>query len=123
MIDLKNFTLGSTQVTIERYAGSYTDGIFSRTLSDTILTWASVQPYSTVEPDQIFDPAMGEYADEIRWMFTTEKVYINDPDETVNPVVDQILVEGAKWKPIKVEVWQHLNNKHYQVLLKKFDGF
>ena len=122
MIDLKKFTLGSTQVSIQRYTGSFTAGVFSRTLSTTITTWASVQPYSTVEADEIFEPAVGEYIEEIRWMYTTEKVYVNDRDSS-NPVTDLIVIEGETWKPTKVEVWQHLNNKHYAVLLQKFDGY
>jgi hypothetical protein len=122
MINLKTFTLGSTEVTIERYTGSNTNGIYTRTLDTTITTWASVQPYSTVEEDIIFNPATGEYVDEIRQMYTTEKVYVNDRDSS-NPFTDLIVVEGEKWKPTKVEAWQHLNQKHYVVLLQKFDGF
>ena len=122
MIDLRKFTLGTTQVTIERYVGSYNNGVFSRTLDSTIDTWASVQPYSTVEADQIFEPDAGEYPEEIRQMYTTERVYVND-EKSTNPVADIIIVEGEKWKPIKIEVWQHLNNKHYVALLQKFDGF
>ena len=59
MIDLKNFTLGSTKVSIQRYTGGYTNGIYVRTLASTITTWASVQPYSTVEADEIFDVSAG----------------------------------------------------------------
>ena len=122
MINLKTFTLGSTKVTIERYTGSYTDGIYSRTLATTIDTWASVQPYSTVEEDVLFNPDIGEYVDEIRQMYTTEKVYVNDKDSS-NPTTDLIIVEGEKWKPTKVEVWQHLNLRHYVILLQRFEGF
>ncbi len=123
MIDLSRFTLGTTKVTINRYTGAFVDGVFERTLSESIDTWASVQPYSTVEDDQIFDPRIGEYVEEIRWMYTTEKVYIEDEKNTTNPVADSITVEGEAWKPVKVEVWQHLSNKHYAVLLQKFDGY
>jgi len=123
MIDLKRFSLGTTQVTINRYIGSYTNGIFIRTLDTTIETWASVQPYSTVEDDQIFEPVAGEYVEEIRWMYTTEKVYVNDNKKASNPVTDLIVIEGETWKPTKVEFWQHLTNKHYAVLLQKFDGY
>lgn len=123
MINLKNFTLGTTEVTIERYTGSYVNGIFSRTLSETLTTWASVQPYSTVESDLIFIADSGEYVEQIRWMYTTEKVYVNDEKNTTNPVSDLIIVEGENFKPVKVETWQHLSIKHYSVLLQKFDGY
>jgi hypothetical protein len=123
MINLRTFSLGSTQVTIERYTGSFSGGVFTRVLSTTITTWASVQPYSTVEADQTFDESVGENVEEIRWMFTTEKVYIDNVNNTSHPVGDLITVDGEKWKPIKVEVWQHLQNKHYAVLLQRFDGF
>ena len=123
MINLRTFTLGTTEVTIERYTGSYTGGVFTRVLDTSFTTWASVQPYSTVEADEIFIPEQGEHLEQIRWMYTTEKVYINDEKETTNPVSDLIIVEGEKFKPIKVETWQHLSLQHYAVLLQKFDGY
>lgn len=121
-IDLKAFSLGSTQVSIQRYTGSYTDGVFTRTLSETITTWASVQPYSTIEADQVFDPTTGEYVGQVRLMYTTELIYLNDRDKAAN-VSDLVVVNSETWRPMKVESWQHLSNKHYRVLLRKFDGY
>jgi hypothetical protein len=123
MIDLKNFTLGSTKVSIQRYTGTYTDGIYVRTLASTITTWASVQPYSTVEADEIFEASAGESIEQIRWMYTTEKVYLNDNTVPANATTDLIVVEGVTYKPTKVEEWQHLSIPHYAVLLRKFDGY
>jgi len=122
MIDLKNFSLGKVKVTIDRYTGTYVNGVFTRSTSTTITTWASVQPYQTIEDEVLFDPNAGEYTDEIRLMYTTEKVYMNDRDTAGNPVTDIVNVEGDKWKPVKVEPWIHLNMEHYLVLLQKWDG-
>jgi len=123
MIDLKNFTLGSTKVSIQRYTGGYTNGIYVRTLASTITTWASVQPYSTVEADEIFDVSAGEYIEQIRWMYTSEKIYVNDKTVTANATTDLIVVEGVTYKPTKIEEWKHLSLSHYAVLLQKFDGY
>jgi len=119
----RKFSLGSEQVTIERYTGSFTGGVYTRTLTENISTWASVQPYSTIESDQIFDSDMGAWREEIRQMYTTERVYIDDEKNTAHPLGDLIVVQDVKWKPVKVEVWQHLNLRHYTVLLQRFDGF
>ena len=120
-IDLKKFSLG-TQVTIRRYTGVFTNGVFVRTLASSINTWASVQPYSTIEADQIMDPTTGEYVDQIRLMYTTELMYINDREETHN-VSDLVVIDGDIWKPMKIENWNHLSNPHYRVLLRRFEGY
>lgn len=122
MIDLSTFSLGKQRVTVERYTGSYTGGVFTRTLESTFDMWASVQPYSTVEQDEIIDPATGNWVEEIRQMFCTDKLYLNNRKNPENQVGDIVIVDGEKWEPLKIEVWQHLENRHYLVLLKRHDG-
>ena len=122
-IDLKNFSLFNTSIRIDRYTGSYTDGIYQRTLQESIITFASVQPYSTVEQDQVIDPVSGEWVDEIKLMYTTERIYLNNNQVQVNQTSDIITVDGEQWQPVKVEPWGFLANSHYRVLLNRFDGF
>jgi hypothetical protein len=122
-IDLKNFSLFNQSIQIDRYTGSYTDGIYARTISESITTFASVQPYSTVEQDQIIDPTSGEWVDEIKLMYTTERIYVNNNQVPANQTADIVIVDGEQWQPLKVEPWGFLNNPHYRVLLGRFDGF
>jgi hypothetical protein len=120
-IDLQTFSLGKTLVSVERYTGSYTDGIFSKSLASAFQTWASVQPYNTIEQDLIFEPNAGERVEEILIMYTNVKIYQSDNSST-NPTSDIVLVLGKSFKPVKVENWIFLNTEHYRVLLKRFDG-
>lgn len=121
MINLATFSLGKTAITIERYTGSFTDGIYSYTLDSSIETFASVQPYSTIEPEQVQDPATGEWVKEILLMYTQTEVFQNDSSEA-NAPRDLIVANGKKYKPIRVEPWQHLGLQHYRVLLARYDG-
>lgn len=122
-IDLKTFSLFNQSIQIDRYSGSYTNGIYSRVLTESITTFASVQPYSTVEQDQIMDPVSGEWVDEIKLMYTTERIYVNNNQVPANETTDIIIVDGDEWQPVKVEPWGFLNNPHFRVLLSRFDGF
>ena len=122
MINLRNFSLGMEKVTVERYTGTYTNGVFTRELDSSFDIWASVQPYSTVEQDLMVDPSTGQWVGEIRQMFCEEKLYMNDKDNPNNLVRDKVIAGGVEWEPFKIEPWQHLSNKHYLVLLKKWDG-
>ena len=121
-IDLTKFRLSMENVTIKRYEGEYVDGVFNRTQIDEFTTRASVQPYSTIEQDQIFEPDSGERFEDIRLMYTKEKIYINDNSNTENQVTDIIEVLGVEYRPVKVEYWQHLGLQHYKSVLRLFDG-
>lgn len=121
MINLATFSLGKTQISIERYTGTFTEGIYSYTLASTITTYASVQPYSTIEPEQIVDPASGQWVKEVLLMYTQTEVFQNDNSEA-NAARDLIVANGKKYKPIRVEPWQHLGLQHYRVLLALYDG-
>ena len=121
-INLQKFALGKVQVTLNQYSGSYAGGVYSRTLTSSTQIWVSVQPYSTIEQDQLLDPDMGDRLDEIRLMYSTDLIRMNN--DKVNPPTpgDLIVIEGEEWEPVKVEPWQHLNQEHYRVLLRRFDG-
>lgn len=121
MIDFARFSLGNTQVTIQRFTSVSDGGVVTRTLDLSFDLYVSVQPYSTIEQDQIQDPTTGEWVSEIRIMYSPVVVYMNDKD-SANPTFDLVLVTGQLWKPIKVEPWQHLDLKHYRVLLRRYDG-
>jgi len=120
MINFAKFSLGSTQVTVERYTGSYTDGIYSYSLDSTFQMYASVQPYSTIEQEQIMD-VTGSRIERMLLMYSPQIVYQNSDDST-NPTRDLITVEGVKYKPVRVESWQHLSLQHYRVILRLYDG-
>lgn len=120
MINFARFSLGGTQVTIERYTGSYTDGIYGYTLSTTISMYASVQPYSTIEQEQIYDQ-LGQRIERFLLMYSNQIVYENK-DDVANPTRDLVVVEGRKYKPHRVEAWKHLGLQHYRVILQLYDG-
>lgn len=120
-IDLEKFSLGKTLVTVQRYTSGYTDGIFSKTLYSSFDTWASVQPYNTIEKDLVFEPSGGERVEEILIMYTTVEIFQSD-NSSPNPTSDIVLVLGKEFKPVKVENWGFLHNQHYRVLLRRFDG-
>ena len=120
-IDLQKFSLGKVLVTVERYTGSYDEGIFTNSLASAFQTWASVQPYNTIEQDLIFEPNAGERVEEILIMYTSVQIFESDNTST-NPTSDIVLILGKSFKPVKVENWGFLNNEHYRVLLRRFDG-
>jgi len=123
-IDFRRFSLGKTKIEIQRFIGEYPDGssVFVRTLNQTIDAWASVQPYDTVEPEQIFEPMTGQWVNEVYWMFIDQVVYQNNNQDITNPVADLILVDSVLYRPIRVQKWLHLSNEHYKVLLQRYDG-
>jgi hypothetical protein len=123
-IDLRNFSLFNQTILIERYDGAYdAGGIYIRTLAESITAVASVQPYTTIEGDQVTDPVSGEWVDVIKIMYTTERIFVNDNTVATNTTSDIITVDGEKWQPMKIEPWGFLTNPHFRVLLARFDGF
>lgn len=120
-ISFGRFSLGNTKVTIQRFTQANVGGVNTFTLDTSTELFTSVQPYSTIEQDQIQDPDTGEWVKEIRLMYSPVIVYMNDKD-SANPARDLILVKGELWKPLKVEPWEHLGLSHFRVLLGRFDG-
>ncbi len=120
-IDFRRFALGKTQIEIQRYSSTNVGGIIERTLTETITAWASVQPYDTVDPAQIFEPQIGQWVDEVYWMFIDQVIYMNNNQET-NKTADIIVADGISYRPVRVQKWLHLSNEHYKVLLQRFDG-
>ena len=120
MVDFARFSLGQTKVTVDRYTGSYTDGIYSYSLTSTFEMYASVQPYSTIEQEQIMD-VVGNRIERLLLMYSPQIVYQNS-DDGANPTRDLITVEGVKYKPMRVEEWNHLSLNHYRVILRLYDG-
>jgi hypothetical protein len=120
-LNLKKFSLGKVQVTIKRYTGSYINGIYTRALDSTFTEWVSVQPYSTIEQDQLLDPDAGDRIDEIRLMYSPISIRMNDDKNPATPG-DLITIMGEDWEPVKVEPWLHLDIEHYRVLLRRYDG-
>lgn len=120
-IDFRKFSLNKTEIRIDRYAGSYVGGIYQRTGPTSTTAWASVQPYDTVDPAQIFEPQVGQWVDEVYWMYINQVIYQND-NENSNPTADLIIVDGVTYRPVRVQKWLHLSNEHYKVLLQRYDG-
>ena len=121
MIDFANFSLGRVQITVDRYTGSYSEGIFSYSLSSTFQMYASVQPYSTIEQEQIMD-VTGSRIERMLLMYSPQIVYQNNSDDLTNTTRDLITVDGVKYKPVRVESWQHLSLEHFRVILRLYDG-
>ena len=121
-IDFRRFSLGKTQVTINRFETvESSPGVYTKNQTDTILAWASVQPYDTVDPAQIFEPQAGQWVDEVYWMFIDQVIFMNNNQET-NETADIIVADGVSYRPVRVQKWLHLSNEHYKVLLQRFDG-
>ena len=120
-INLRTFRLAQTPVTIERYTGAFDNGIYIYTLDSTFDIQASVQPYKTIEDDQIFEPDAAQWIHDIRIMFSREQIFENNETST-NPTRDIVIVLGEKFKPVKSEVWLHLTEPHYRTILRKWDG-
>ena len=120
-IDLRRFSLGKVEVTIDRYTSTYEDGIHSKSLELTFTAWASTQPYNTIEQDLIFEPQAGERVEEILIMYIDVEIFMSDNTST-NPTSDIVSVKGRQYKPVKVETWDFLNTPHFRVLLRRFDG-
>jgi hypothetical protein len=122
MISFSNFSLGKVKVTIQRYTSANVAGVITRTLASSTQLFTSVQPYSTIEQDQVVDPITGEWVKEILLMYSPVVVYMDD-ETSSNPAADLILIKGILWKPLKVEDWDHLGLSHFRVLLGKSDGY
>jgi hypothetical protein len=121
MINLANFSLARTPVTVQRYRGGFSKGVFSYTLERSFQIQASVQPYKTIEDQQIFEPDAGEWNQDIRIMFSREKIYINDNNSADSPR-DILIILGEKFKAVRSEVWLHLSEPHYRTILRNWDG-
>lgn len=124
-INLARFSLANQLVTVERYRGVYVDGIFQRKLQDTFTMTASVQPYRTIEADQIFEVPAGEWIENLRIMYSPLQVFPNDnlpKNPAPHPVADIVYVLDKKYRPVKSEVWQHLGLKHYRTIMRVWDG-
>ncbi len=120
-IDYRRFSLGKTQISIERYTSTLVDGVWQRVLDSTLTDWASVQPYNTVDPADRFEPQAGIWIEERYVMYIGQVVYPYD-SESSNPTSDIIIADGVKYQPIRVQKWLHLNHEHYKVVLKLYDG-
>ena len=123
MINFETYSLGKVQVQIDRYVGSYTDGLFSRTLDETINTWGSGQPYITIEGDLVSDMSRGENVEKPLLLYLKEQIFMNDATDPDHTVSDLLTINNRQWKPIQVQRWDFLNLPHYRVVLQLFDGF
>jgi hypothetical protein len=122
-IDFKRFNLGKTKVTIERFVGSYTDGVFSETLSETIEVFASSQPYITIAGDLIPDPTRGEDVEKPLVLYLADRIFMNDSTDPDHTVSDILTIDNRKWKPVQVQRWDFLRLPHYRCVLRLFDGY
>jgi len=123
MIDFRNYSLGRVEIQIDRYIGSYTDGLFSRTLDETINTFGSGQPYLTIEGDLISDPMRGEDVEKPLLLYLNEQIFMNDATDPDHTVSDILTIDNRQWKPIQVQRWDFLTLPHYRVVLRLFDGY
>lgn len=78
MVDFKQWSLNQVQIKILRYFGGFVDGVFVRTLTQTIDTYASAQPYKTIDPDQLMRPEMGENLEKRIILFLNERLFLNN---------------------------------------------
>lgn len=92
MVDFRPWSLlgQEVQIRILRYFGGFVDGIYVRTLNNTINTYASAQPYKTIDADQLLRPEKGENVEKRLILFLNEKLYLDD--EATNTLADFELV-------------------------------
>lgn len=124
MVRFSRFLNKGNKVTIERYTGSYVNGVFARVLSSTFEINASFQPYSTTEESDKFMPSRGTNVEQKAYLYCKEELYTTDATSS-NPVEDMIVVNGVKWKAVRVEPWEYPVFKsvsHYRYVLELFDG-
>jgi hypothetical protein len=124
----KRFSRSNSKIIIERYEGAYKDGVFQRELKETIAVWASIQPYRTIEAEQIFNVEGGQRVSSFSIMYSPILVYqdqeLEDEGETTiaDVIIEQTSLGVVKYKPVRVEEWGHLSLKHYRAILRVFDG-
>lgn len=123
MINFERFSLGKVSVTIDRFIGSYTDGIFTETLSESLTVFGSSQPYITIEGDLIPNMARGEDVEKPLLIYLKERIYMNDSTDPDHQVSDILTIDNRKWKPIQVQRWDFLSLPHYRCVLRLFDGY
>jgi hypothetical protein len=123
MINLETFSLGKQLITVNRFIGSYTNGVYTRTLDTSFTTWASAQPWTTIQPDEVLNAAKGAYPIRVLLVYTTVELFLDDRNNPSTKPADEVVVLGKKWEPIKVDNWNHLNMNHYRVILAEFDGY
>lgn len=123
MVDFSRFSLGQVQIQIERYTGSYTDGIYSRTLETTINTWGSAQPFVSVETDLISLPERGEDVEKYLILYLQDEIFMNDAGDPDRTASDLLVIDGRKWKPIQVQNWGFGTLSHYRAVIKLYDGY
>ena len=124
MVRFSRFLNKGNRVTVERYTGSYVNGVFTRVLSSTFEINASFQPYSTTEESDKFMPTRGTNVEQKAYLYCEEELYTTDATSS-NPVEDMIVVNGTKWKAVRVEPWMYPNFKsvsHHRYVLELFDG-
>ena len=125
MVRFSRYLNKGNKVTIERYTGSYTDGVFTRTLDSTFDINASFQPYSTTEDSDKFMPTRGTNVEQKAYLYCKEELYTTDATNS-HPVEDMIIVNGVKWKAVRVEPWTYPTFRsvsHYRYVLELFDGY
>lgn len=123
MVNFKQWSLNKIQIQILRYTAGYTDGVYARTLSETIDTYASAQPYKTIDADQTFRSEMGENVEKRLILFLNEEIFLDDEDNPTQTVNDIIVADGRQWKPVSVNNWNFQNLTHYRAVLRLFDGY
>lgn len=117
----KDFSLYNQKITIERYVGALVEGVYTRTLDSTFEVWASPQPYRTIAPQLLDDATRGEYLKKTLVIFLSVLVYVNE-EASPNNYNDFIIVNGRKYEPLSVEEWGFLNQQHYRVIARVYDG-
>ena len=119
------FSLNNQPITIQRYTGAYdNDGIYQRTLSETITAYGSMQPYKTIAPTEMFMPSRGENVEQKVILYLNMLLYMNDGTQN-HETSDLVLMDGRTYKPVSVENWNYgkSNLSHYRYVLKVFDGY
>lgn len=78
-MDFRSWSLmGQIPIKIQRYFGGYIDGIYVRSLNNTIDTYGSAQPYKTIDPDQFDRPERGDNVEKRLLLFLNERLYLDD---------------------------------------------
>ena len=116
-----DFSLFDVPVTIERYTGALAAGKYGRTLAETIDTFGSAHPYTTIESQAMFDPPAGVNIEKKILLYTSVEIFMED-NTNANPFADIITVDGRQWKPLSVNNWNFGDLGHYRSVLGLYDG-
>jgi len=118
-----DFSLFDVPITVERYTGvlNPVNGVLERTLVETLQTFASAQPYKTIEGEAIFDPSRGVNVEKVLLVYTSIEIFMDDKTDS-NPVADILTIDGRKWEPISVNNWNFSSMGHYRTVVGLFDG-